>query len=68
MDRPALFISHAHTDNDICDAYAAALRTRGFDVWYDRDDLQHGRVLSAELGRELERRRRWFLAGQSIAS
>jgi Mrp family chromosome partitioning ATPase len=56
VDHPALFISHAHADNEVCDRYAAALRARGVDVRYDRDDLQRGQMLSAEIERELARR------------
>lgn len=51
-----VFLSHAHTDNALCDRYVAALRTQGLDVWYDRTNLQSGSELSAEIERELQAR------------
>jgi outer membrane protein assembly factor BamB len=56
MDSRRVFISHAHADNDVCDRYVDALRTRGFDVWYDRSDMQSGRQLSDEIQREMSAR------------
>lgn len=50
------FISHAHADNELCDRYAGALRARGINVWYDRDNAQVGHFLGDEIQRELERR------------
>ena len=45
------FISHAHANNELCDRYAAALRARGIDIWYDRNNAQAGHYL---IGREIE--------------
>src|SRR6185437_9398269 len=42
--------------NELCDRYAAALRARGIDVWYDRDNAQAGHFLGDEIQRELEQR------------
>ena len=47
------FVSHAHADNDLCDRYVAALRARGIDVWYDRDNAQSGYLLSEQIEQEL---------------
>ena len=41
------FVSHAHADNDLCDRYVAALRARGIDIWYDRNNAQAGHFLGA---------------------
>lgn len=54
MDKPRIFVSHAHADNDICDRYVAALRTLGLDVWYDRTNMDAGRALSTEIQSRLE--------------
>lgn|GEM_PF-5626445 len=46
---PEIFISHSHVDAPFCDALAAALRVRGFDVWYDNTHLRAGDLLSDEI-------------------
>jgi hypothetical protein len=51
VSKRTVFVSHAHADNALCDRYVSALRDRGFDVWYDRSDLQAGSHLSADLQR-----------------
>jgi hypothetical protein len=56
MGTRRVFVSHAHADNALCDRYVEALRARGFDVWYDRSDLQGGSQLSDEIQRELATR------------
>ena len=43
------FISHAHADNDLCDRYVSALRARGIDIWYDRDNTQNGHLLGSAI-------------------
>ena len=50
------FVSHAHVDNDLCDRYVAALRARGIDTWYDRNDAQAGHFLGTDIQRELQQR------------
>ena len=55
------FISHAHADNDLCDRYVAALRARGIDIWYDRDNAQNGHLLGSAIQRELEQRSAFVL-------
>ncbi len=50
------FVSHAHADNALCDRYVAALRARGIDIWYDRDNAQNGHLLGSEIQRELQQR------------
>ena len=50
------FVSHAHVDNDACDRYVAALRARGIDTWYDRNNAQAGHFLGTDIQHELERR------------
>jgi ABC-type transport system substrate-binding protein len=52
----AVFVSHAHADNERCDAFVEALRARGVDVWYDRSNLQAGHSLSGDIQQELESR------------
>src|SRR5579872_1620502 len=70
MPTMQVFVSHAHADNELCDRYVTALRDRGLDVWYDRTSMQDGRMLSAEIERELERRRAFvvLLTPVSVAS
>lgn len=51
-----VFVSHAHADNELCDLYVSALRARGLDVWYDRNDMQDGRELSTVIETELRKR------------
>jgi len=55
------FVSHAHADNRECDRFVAALRSHGIDIWYDRDNAQVGRSLSAEIQRELVQRPAFIL-------
>ncbi|HET8852745.1 MAG TPA: SUMF1/EgtB/PvdO family nonheme iron enzyme [Ktedonobacteraceae bacterium] len=55
------FVSHAHVDNDLCDRYAAALRTRGIDTWYDRNDAKAGHFLGTDIQRELQQRTAFVL-------
>lgn len=56
MSQHTVFVSHAHVDNDLCDLYVAALREHGFDVWYDRTNLQSGHSLSHDIEHELQTR------------
>ena len=55
------FVSHAHADNDLCDRYVNALRSRGIDIWYDRDNAQAGHFLDREIEEQLERRSAFVL-------
>ncbi len=55
------FVSHAHADNDLCDRYVAALRTRGIDIWYDRNNAQAGHFLDREIEQQLEQRSAFVL-------
>ncbi len=55
------FVSHAHADNDLCDRYVAALRARGIDVWYDRNNAQAGHFLGREIEQQLEQRSAFVL-------
>jgi ABC-type transport system substrate-binding protein len=66
----SVFVSHSHQDNALCDAFVAALQSRGVDVWYDRHDLQVGHLLSTEIQRELQARTVYILLATpaSIAS
>ena len=50
------FVSHAHADNDLCDRYVNALRARGIDVWYDRNNAQSGHFLGEQIQQELAAR------------
>lgn len=54
--RHTVFVSHAHSDNELCDRYVAALRERGLDMWYYRTSMQAGRSLSANIEYELNSR------------
>lgn len=56
MKKHTVFVSHAHVDNALCDRYVAALRSRGLDVWYDRNNLQAGQALSGEIQRQIQQR------------
>jgi len=42
-----VFISHSWTDNEPCGRLADALRTRGIDAWFDRDDIEAFDAISA---------------------
>ncbi|WIG58200.1 MAG: hypothetical protein OJF49_000945 [Ktedonobacterales bacterium] len=55
-DARSVFVSHSHADNDLCDRYVAALRARGLDVWYDRNNAQNGHLLGEEIQREIQQR------------
>ena len=55
------FVSHAHADNDLCDRYVAALRARGIDVWYDRNNAPAGHFLDREIEQQLEQRAAFVL-------
>ncbi len=57
----ATFVSHAHADNDLCDRYVAALRPRGIDIWYDRDNAQNGHLLGSEIQKEIQQRAAFVL-------
>lgn len=61
-----IFVSHAHEDSPWCNAFVAALRQAGADVWYDEHNLGYGRLMD-EIEREL-RHRRIFLAVLSPAA
>jgi formylglycine-generating enzyme required for sulfatase activity len=50
------FVSHAHADNELCDRYVNALRARGIDVWYDRNNAQSGHFLGEQIQQELAAR------------
>jgi hypothetical protein len=65
-----VFVSHAHSDNDLCDRYVAALQSRGYDIWYDRSNMQGGRSLSAQIEQALSVRSAFlvFLTPASIGS
>lgn len=55
------FVSHAHMDNDMCDRYLTALRARGINTWYDRNDAQAGHFLGTDIQRELQQRTAFVL-------
>src|SRR5690348_8212576 len=55
------FVSHAHADNDLCDRYVAALRARGIDIWYDRNNAQARHFLDRESEQQLEQRSAFVL-------
>lgn len=55
------FVSHAHADNDLCDRYVDALRARGVDIWYDRNNAQAGHFLDREIEQQLEQRSAFVL-------
>jgi len=57
MPHPTIFMSHAHADSELCRSYVAALRVRGFDVWYDESNLQAGHSLTQDIERELQARK-----------
>lgn len=42
MATPRVFVSHSHHDNDYCREFVAALRERGYQVWYDEHNLGWG--------------------------
>jgi tetratricopeptide (TPR) repeat protein len=65
-----VFVSHSHADNDLCDRYVAALRSRGLDVWYDRTNMQDGHSLTDDIEAELRRRTAFVLMAtpSSLAS
>ena len=48
-----IFVSHCHRDNNWSDPFVAEIQSAGFDVWYDRQNLQIGeqwvKVIEEEL-------------------
>ncbi|HEU5346589.1 MAG TPA: toll/interleukin-1 receptor domain-containing protein [Ktedonobacterales bacterium] len=56
MSDQQVFLSHAHADNALCEQYYRALMSRGYDVWFDRANLQGGSVLSQEIAQQLQSR------------
>ena len=52
MSDQQVFLSHAHADNALCEQYYRALMSRGYDVWFDRANLQGGSVLSQEIAQQ----------------
>lgn len=55
------FVSHAHADNALCSPYVTALRTRGYDLWFDLSNIQNGHFLTQEIQRQLEQRTAFIL-------
>lgn len=51
-----IFVSHAHDDNTYCDKLMEILTSSGMDVWYDRQNLIEGSILSDEIQFQLKRR------------
>ncbi len=51
-----LFVSHSTQDNDWCRELVAALKTAGYDVWYDEQGLTGGAVWIETLQREVQAR------------
>lgn len=51
-----VFVSHAHEDSAWCNAFVAAMRQAGADVWYDEHNLGYGRLMDV-IERELKERR-----------
>lgn len=49
-----LFVSHAHSDNLLCDRYVEALGAYPLKIWYDRSSLHAGRNLSSVIQQELQ--------------
>ncbi len=71
MPNPRIFLSHAHADNALCDAYYAALRnTYGYDLWYDRMNLDVGTRLSDTIAGEIRSRQAFVVifTPQSVGS
>lgn len=64
----SIFISHAHEDNIMTDAYAEALAQRGYDIFYDIYHLRGGDILEPRILEELKRRKRFivFLSVNSV--
>ncbi|HEU5345905.1 MAG TPA: tetratricopeptide repeat protein [Ktedonobacterales bacterium] len=44
MSAPAIFVSHSHKDDAYCQAFVAALRAAGLDVWYDEHNATAGHL------------------------
>src|SRR5690348_5530231 len=52
----AAFVSYAHADRELCDPYIDALRDRGVDLWYDRDNSQVADFLGEQIEKHLRMR------------
>ncbi len=52
MPNSRVFVSHSHHDNDYCREFVAALRERGYQVWYDEHNLGWG-ALRATIEKEM---------------
>jgi formylglycine-generating enzyme required for sulfatase activity len=56
-----VFISHAHTDNVLCERYATALKALGIDVWIDLHNLQNGHFLGQDIQEQIQHRTAFVL-------
>jgi hypothetical protein len=63
VPRRTVFLSHSNaaTDRQWCDEFAAALKAKGRDVWYDQSSLVPG-ILSEQLAHQIAQRDSFVLA------
>ena len=50
----AVFVSYAREDSDAARGIAEALRSHGFEVWLDQDELRGGEVWDQKLRRQIK--------------
>jgi tetratricopeptide (TPR) repeat protein len=56
MGQTTIFVSHSHQDNDWCRPFVEALKSVGYDVWYDEQGLQGGAQWVATIQTEVQAR------------
>jgi TIR domain-containing protein len=56
MATPTIFVSHSHNDNSWCRSFVSALKSAGYDVWYDESSLQAGQSFIKKIEQEIETR------------
>jgi tetratricopeptide (TPR) repeat protein len=56
VGQTTIFVSHSHQDNDWCRPFVEALKSVGYDVWYDEQGLQGGAQWIATIQHEVQAR------------
>jgi hypothetical protein len=49
IDRPSVFISHAHEDNETARGLTKELNRKGFSVWFDERELKSGEAWEQQI-------------------
>jgi len=60
-DRPTLFISYSHQDEEFAKSLYGRLRANGFEVWYAVEDMKGGQKIHDQIDRAIQRHDRLLL-------